>query len=140
MTTSAAVIAVVVSLFGGYYFAQWRRSEGSLKSAKALTEGAGRAAGRARRAMLLVALVIAAVAYVWIHGKGHLRGPRPSFLAAVFGGRQQPSWGPSGVRIGSGSSRAGVARPGEFRRVFAAAAAERLGSGALAPGHFVPPR
>ena len=111
MTTSAAVIAVVVSLFGGYYFAQWRRSEGSLKSAKALTEGAGRAAGRARRTMLLVALVIAAVAYVWIHGKGRLRGSRPVLLSVDR---------VDVTRIGSGSSRAGVARTGEFRRVFAA--------------------
>jgi hypothetical protein len=70
MTTGAAVIAVVVALFGGYYFAQWRRSEGSLKSAKTLVEGAGKAAGRARRAMLLTGLVIVAVAYLWIHGRG----------------------------------------------------------------------
>jgi hypothetical protein len=87
MTTGAAVIAVVVCLFGGYYFAQWRRSEGSLKSAKTLTEGAGKAAGRARRAMLLVGLVIAAVVYLWIHGKGRLGGSRPVLPIGGLGGR-----------------------------------------------------
>jgi hypothetical protein len=87
MTTGAAVIAVVVCLFGGYYFAQWRRSEGSLKSAKTLTEGAGKAAGRARRAMLLVGLVIAVVAYLWIHGKGRLRESRLVLPIGGLGGR-----------------------------------------------------
>jgi hypothetical protein len=86
MTAGAAVTAVVVALFGGYYFAQWRRSEGSLSSAKTLTENAGKAAGRARRAMLLVALVIAAVAYVWIHGHGGLRGSRPALPVRGLGG------------------------------------------------------
>ena len=86
MTTGAAVIAVVVCLFGGYYFAQWRRSEGSLKSAKTLTQGAGKAAGRARRAMLLVGLVIAAVVYLWIRGKGRLGGSRPVLPIGGLGG------------------------------------------------------
>jgi len=76
MTTDAAVIAIVVSLMGGYYFARWRRSEGSLKSAKTLAEGAGKAAWGARRAMLLTGIGIAAVIYLWIHGKGRLRGSR----------------------------------------------------------------
>jgi hypothetical protein len=70
MTTGAAVIAVVASLMGGYYFAQWRRSEGSLRSSKALADGAGKAVWKARRNMLLAGLAIAAVTYLWIHGKG----------------------------------------------------------------------
>jgi len=84
MTTDAAVIAVVVSLMGGYYFARWRRSEGSLKSAKTLTEGAGKAAWGARRAMLLTGLAIAAVIYLWIHGKGRLRAPRSGPAVTVL--------------------------------------------------------
>jgi hypothetical protein len=56
-----------------------------LKSAKALTEGAGKAAGRARRAMLLVGLVIAAVVYLWIRGKGRLSGSRPVLVAGGLG-------------------------------------------------------
>ena len=87
MTTDAAVIAVVVSLMGGYHFARWRRSEGSLKSAKTLTEGAGKAAWGARRAMLLTGLAIAAVIYLWIHGKGHLRESRPVLPGGGLGGR-----------------------------------------------------
>jgi hypothetical protein len=70
MTIGAAVIAIVVAMMGGYYFARWRRSEGSLKSARTLTEGAGKAAWGARRAMLLTGLAIAAAIYLWIHGKG----------------------------------------------------------------------
>jgi hypothetical protein len=65
MTTGAAVIAIVASLMVGYYFAQWRRSEGSLKSAKALVAGAGRGAWKARRNLLLTGLAIAFVIYLW---------------------------------------------------------------------------
>ena len=53
MTTGAAVIAIVASLMAGYYFAQWRRSEGSLRSAKTLVQGAGKGAWKARRNLLL---------------------------------------------------------------------------------------
>ena len=70
MTTGAAVIAVVASLMSGYYYAQWRRSEGSLRSSKALAKGAGKAAWKARRNMLLTGLAVTAVIYLWIHGKG----------------------------------------------------------------------
>jgi hypothetical protein len=65
MTTGAAVIAIVASLLAGYYFAQWRRSEGSLRSAKALVKGAGQGAWKARRNLLLTGLAIAVVFYLW---------------------------------------------------------------------------
>ena len=65
MTTGAAVIAIVASLLVGYYFAQWRRSEGSLRSAKALVKGAGNGAWKARRNLLLTGLATAAVVYLW---------------------------------------------------------------------------
>jgi hypothetical protein len=65
MTTGAAVIAIVASLLAGYYFAQWRRSEGSLRSAKALVKGAGQGAWKARRNLLLTGLAIAVVIYLW---------------------------------------------------------------------------
>ena len=67
MTTGAAAVAIVAALVAGYYFAQWRRSEGSLKSAKGLVGGAGKAAWKARRNMLLTGLAIAAVIYLWLH-------------------------------------------------------------------------
>jgi hypothetical protein len=70
MTTGAALIAIVASLMGGYYFAQWRRSEGSLRSAKAQAQGAGKSVWKARRNLLLTGLAIAAVIYLWNHGKG----------------------------------------------------------------------
>ena len=62
------MIAIVVALMGGYYFAQWRRSEGSLKSAKTLASGAGKAVRRARRNMLLTGLVVVFVIYLWSRG------------------------------------------------------------------------
>ena len=71
MTTGAAAVAIVASLLGGYYFAQWRRSEGSLKSAKTLAQGAGKSVWKARRNLLLTALAIGVVLYLWTHGKGH---------------------------------------------------------------------
>ena len=59
------MIAVVASLALGYYFAQWRRSEGSLKSAKALVDGAGKSVWKARGKLLLTGLAIAFVIYAW---------------------------------------------------------------------------
>jgi hypothetical protein len=70
MSSGAAVIAIVAAVMGGYYFAQWRRSEGSLKSAKTLTKGAGNAVRKARRNMLLTGLAIAFVLYLWSRGLG----------------------------------------------------------------------
>jgi hypothetical protein len=71
MTTGAAVVAIVAALIGGYYFAQWRRSEGSLKSAKSLSKGAGKSAWKARRNLLLTCLAIGVVIYLWTQGTGH---------------------------------------------------------------------
>jgi hypothetical protein len=70
MTRGAAVVAVVVSLAAGYFFARWRRSEGSLNSAKALAEGARKAAGQARLAIVLTGLVVLVVIDLWFRGKG----------------------------------------------------------------------
>ena len=64
------MIAVVFALFGGYYFAQWRRSEGSLKSAKGLVDGAGKAVWKARGKLLLTGLAIVVFIYLWNHGMG----------------------------------------------------------------------
>ena len=68
MTTGAAVIAIVASLVAGYYFAQWRRSEGSLKSAKTLVQGAAKGARKARRNLLLTGLAVGVVIFLWNHG------------------------------------------------------------------------
>ena len=54
MTQEAAAVAVIVALMLGYYFARWRRWEGSAKSARVLADAASRAAWKARGAMLLV--------------------------------------------------------------------------------------
>jgi hypothetical protein len=70
MSTGAAVIAIVAALMGGYYFAMWRRSEGSLKSAKALASGAGKTVWKARRNLLLISLGIVFVIYLWSRGLG----------------------------------------------------------------------
>jgi hypothetical protein len=70
MTRDAAVVAVVISIMGGYYFARWRRAEGSHQTAKTAAETAERAAWRARGVMVLVALAVAAVIEMWLRGKG----------------------------------------------------------------------
>ena len=70
MTTGAAVIAIVAALAAGYYFAMWRRSEGSLKSAKTLAKGAGQSVWKARRNLLLTGLAIAVAIYLWAHSQG----------------------------------------------------------------------
>ena len=70
MSTGAALIAIVAALVLGYYFAQWRRSEGSLWSAKGLVDGAGKAVWKARGKLLLTGLAIAVLIYLWNHGLG----------------------------------------------------------------------
>ena len=70
MSTGAALIAIVAALVLGYYFAQWRRSEGSLKSAKGLVDGAGKAVWKARGKLLLTGLAIVVFIYLWNHGMG----------------------------------------------------------------------
>ena len=70
MSTGAALIAILAALVLGYYFAQWRRSEGSLKSAKGLVNGAGKAVWKARGKLLLTGLAIVVLFYLWNHGLG----------------------------------------------------------------------
>jgi hypothetical protein len=70
MSAGAALIAIVAALVLGYYFAQWRRSEGSLKSAKGLVDGAGKAVWKARGKLLLTGLAIVVFIYLWNHGMG----------------------------------------------------------------------
>jgi len=70
MSTGAAVIAIVAALAGGYYFAMWRRSEGSLKSARTLADGAGKSVWKARRNLVLAGVAILVLIYLWSHGLG----------------------------------------------------------------------
>jgi len=70
MTKGAAVIAVVLALMVGYYWARWRRAEGSAKSAKAMADGAGKTVWRARGSMLLVAVAVYVALTLWFHGQG----------------------------------------------------------------------
>src|SRR5262249_29348118 len=88
MTTGVAAIAIAAAAIAGYYFAQWRRSEGSLRSAKTLAKGAGKAVRKARRNMLLTGLAIAAVIYLWTHGNRSARGSRAVLPVGGPGGRQ----------------------------------------------------
>ena len=69
MTQSAAAVAVIVALMLGYYFARWRRWEGSAKSARVLADAASRAAWKARGAMLLVAVAVYVVLHAWLGGR-----------------------------------------------------------------------
>ena len=66
----AAVVAVVVALAVGFYWARFLRAERSLRGAKRDQAAASRAAWAARRAMILVAAVLALVVRAWLQGKG----------------------------------------------------------------------
>jgi len=70
MPTGTALIAIVAALVLGYYFAQWRRSEGSLRTARTLADGAGRSVWRARRNLLLTCVGVVVLIYLWSHGLG----------------------------------------------------------------------
>ena len=66
MTQTAAVVAVVVSLMLGYYWARWRRAEGSARSARALADAAGRQAWKARGMILLIGVAVYVVLHAWL--------------------------------------------------------------------------
>ncbi|HEY5352110.1 MAG TPA: hypothetical protein VIK57_06615 [Streptosporangiaceae bacterium] len=70
MTQTAAVVAVVVALMLGYYWARWRRAEGSARSARVLADAAGRQAWKARGAILLIGVAVYVAIHLWIHGRG----------------------------------------------------------------------
>lgn len=70
MTSMAAVVAVVVALAVGFYWARWLRGERSLRGAKRDHDAAGRGAWAARRVMILVAAVLVLVVRAWLQGKG----------------------------------------------------------------------
>jgi hypothetical protein len=69
MTQDAAAVAVIVALMLGYYWARWRRWEGSAKSARALADAAGRQAWKARGMMALVGVALYVVIHLWIQGR-----------------------------------------------------------------------
>ena len=69
MTRDAAAVAVIVSLLLGYYWARWRRAEGSARSARALADAAGRQAWRARGMIVLVGVAVYVALHLWLRGK-----------------------------------------------------------------------
>jgi hypothetical protein len=70
MTPIAATVAIVVALMTGYYWARWRRSEASLKTAKGLADAAGKAAWRSRILIITVAAAVYVVLRAWLAGTG----------------------------------------------------------------------
>ncbi len=66
----AAVVAVVVALAVGFYWARLLRAERSLRGAKRDQAAASRGAWAARRVMILVAAVLLLVVRAWLQGKG----------------------------------------------------------------------
>ena len=70
MTSYAAVLAVVVALALGFYYARWIRAERGLRGAKRDQAGASRVVWAARRAIVLMAVVLALVVRAWLQGKG----------------------------------------------------------------------
>ncbi len=69
MTRDAAAVAVIVSLMLGYYWARWRRAEGSARSARALANAAGGQAWRARGMILLVGVAVYVALHAWLRGR-----------------------------------------------------------------------
>jgi hypothetical protein len=70
MTEEAAVVAIVLALAGGYYWARWRRAESTKRLAAATADTAGKGAWRARGMILLIGVAVYAVINLWIHGRG----------------------------------------------------------------------
>jgi ABC-type amino acid transport system permease subunit len=70
MTKQAAVIAIVIALMVGYYWARWRRAETTNRVAKAAAGTASGTVWRARGAILLVALAVYAIVDLWFRGRG----------------------------------------------------------------------
>ena len=60
MTSLAAVLAVVVALAVGIYYARWLRAERSLRGAKRDHSAAGRGTWRQGRVMIFVAVILGA--------------------------------------------------------------------------------
>jgi len=69
MTRDAAAVAVIVALMLGYYWARWRRWEGSAKSARALADAAGRQVWKARGMMVLVGVAVYVLLHLWLGGR-----------------------------------------------------------------------
>jgi hypothetical protein len=69
MTRDAAAVAVIVALMLGYYWARWRRWEGSAKSARALADAARTQVWRARGMMALVGVAVYVVIHAWLGGR-----------------------------------------------------------------------
>jgi len=53
----------------GYYWARWRRAEGSAKNARVLADAAGRQAWKARGMILLVGVAVYAALHAWLGGR-----------------------------------------------------------------------
>jgi len=65
MTRDAAAVAVIVALMLGYYWARWRRAEGSARSARALADAAGKQAWKARGMIVLIGFAVYVVIHLW---------------------------------------------------------------------------
>jgi hypothetical protein len=70
MPAGAAVIAIVIALLVGNYWARWRRAEATKRLAKAAAGNASKGVWRARGVMLLIALVLFLVLDVWFRSRG----------------------------------------------------------------------
>jgi NADH:ubiquinone oxidoreductase subunit 2 (subunit N) len=70
VSSYAAVVAIAVSLLGGFYYARWLRAERSLKGAKRDKGAAGKNAWTARLVLAFVAVVLVAAVRAWLAGKG----------------------------------------------------------------------
>ena len=70
MTKDAAVVVAVVCLALGWYFRKWLVAEDDAAGARQKAAAAGRAAWKARKAMLVAGFVAWAAFTAWTHGHG----------------------------------------------------------------------
>ncbi|MGE5289543.1 MAG: hypothetical protein ACM3ML_20570 [Micromonosporaceae bacterium] len=70
MTRDAAVIAIVIALMVGYYWARWRRAETTNRMARAAADTAGKTVWRARGAIVLVGAAVYVVIDLWFRVQG----------------------------------------------------------------------
>jgi hypothetical protein len=81
MSKGAAVIAIVIALMVGNYWARWRRAETAKRLAKTAANNAGKGVWRARGIMLLVGVALYVILDLWFRGRGRLGHARGTMTA-----------------------------------------------------------
>lgn len=70
MTQATVVAAIVLALAVGFYGARWRQRENGLRATKTLLDGAITQAWKARKTILITAILVFALLQYWLYGRG----------------------------------------------------------------------